>query len=200
MNRAFRLALTAALLLPLAGCVTEPPPAPAPARRGSPDQALNAVLAVAGADDREVAIQPVRDPQVEDLRQASLDAQRRGDWKASADALNQALLITPDDPAVLQERAEVAWPWANGSGPRRLRARRWHWARGPGRCAAATGPPSSSRSWPGAKTATPSRPTRRSPAAPWPGSTGCEPGRAGQATAGPTGAGLVRLGAAGNRA
>ncbi|AER55661.1 hypothetical protein [Pseudoxanthomonas spadix] len=109
MNRAFRLALTAALLLPLAGCVTEPPPAPAPAPpRLTPTQALNAVLAVAGADDREVAIQPVRDPQVEDLRQASLDAQRRGDWKASADALNQALLITPDDPAVLQERAEVA--------------------------------------------------------------------------------------------
>lgn len=108
MNRALRLALTT-LLLPLAGCVTEPPPAPAPAPpRLTPTQALNAVLAVARADDREVAIQPVRDPQVEDLRQASLDAQRRGDWKASADALNQALLITPDDPAVLQERAEVA--------------------------------------------------------------------------------------------
>ncbi|WDS37619.1 hypothetical protein [Pseudoxanthomonas sp.] len=109
MNAATRLVLTAALLLPLAACVTEPPPAPAPApARVTPTQALNAVLAVAKADDRELAIQPVRDPEVEDLREASVAAQRRGDWKASADALNQALLLSPEDPAVLQERAEVA--------------------------------------------------------------------------------------------
>jgi Flp pilus assembly protein TadD len=110
MNRTSRLVLTAALLLPLAACVTEPPPAPAPAPppRVTPTQALNAVLAQAKADDRELAIQPVRDPEVEDLRETSVAAQKRGDWKASAEALNQALLISPEDPAVLQERAEVA--------------------------------------------------------------------------------------------
>lgn len=109
MNPIARLALTAAVLLPLAACVTEPPPAPAPAPpRVTPTQALNAVLAVAKADDREVSIEPVRDPQVEDLREASVAAQRRRDWQGSADALNQALLLSPEDPAVLQERAEVA--------------------------------------------------------------------------------------------
>ncbi|SEL66740.1 Tetratricopeptide repeat-containing protein [Pseudoxanthomonas sp. GM95] len=109
MNTVTRLALTAALLLPLAACVTEPAPAPTPAPpKLTPTQALNAVLAVAKADDRELAIQPVRDPEVEDLREASVAAQKRGDWKASAEALNQALLISPEDPAVLQERAEVA--------------------------------------------------------------------------------------------
>jgi len=109
MNPVVRLALTSALLLPLAACVTEPPPAPAPAApRVTPTQALNAVLAEAKADDRELAIQPVRDPEVEDLRETSVAAQKRGDWKASAEALNQALLISPEDPAVLQERAEVA--------------------------------------------------------------------------------------------
>lgn len=110
MNRASRLVLTAALLLPLAACVTEPPPAPAPAPapRLSPTQALSAVLAVAKADDRELAVQPVRDPQVEDLRETSAAAQKRADWKASAEALDQALQISPQDPAVLQERAEAA--------------------------------------------------------------------------------------------
>ncbi len=110
MNRAPRLVLIAAVLLPLSACVTEPPPAPAAAAppRVTPTQALNAVLAVAKADDRELAIQPVRDPEVEDLREISVAAQRRADWKASAEALNQALLISPEDPAVLQERAEVA--------------------------------------------------------------------------------------------
>ncbi|WP_379654945.1 tetratricopeptide repeat protein [Pseudoxanthomonas sp. UC19_8] len=110
MTRPCRLALACALLLPLAACVTEPPPppaAPAPPRL-TPTQALNAVLAVAKTDDRELDVQPIRDPQVEDLREASVAAQRRRDWQASAEALNQALLISPDDPAVLQERAEVA--------------------------------------------------------------------------------------------
>jgi Flp pilus assembly protein TadD len=108
MNPVFRLALTGALLLPLAACVTEPAPAPAPAPQLTPTQALNAVLAVARADDREVSIQPVRDPEVEDLRETSVAAQRRADWKGSAAALDQALLLSPEDPAVLQERAEVA--------------------------------------------------------------------------------------------
>jgi len=53
-------------------------------------------------------VQPLRDPQVTDLREKAARARAAGDAATAADALNQALLIVPDDPAVLQERAEVA--------------------------------------------------------------------------------------------
>lgn len=67
-----------------------------------------AVQAAGKADDRELAVVPLRDPQVEDLRETAHAAVASRDLGAAADALNQALLLVPDDPALLQERAEVA--------------------------------------------------------------------------------------------
>lgn len=100
-----------ALLLVLAACTTTPdavdstPAAP----RVAPEQRLaNAIAAAKGADDRELAVQPLRDPEVQDLREDATAAIAARDYAAAADALNQALLIAADDPAVLQERAEVA--------------------------------------------------------------------------------------------
>lgn len=93
----------------LAGCASAPAPE-APAARDplTPEQRVAAIRAAAGDDDRELAVQPLRDPQVEDLRERAQQALAARNAAAAADALNQALLLVPEDPAVLQERAEVA--------------------------------------------------------------------------------------------
>ena len=97
------------LLLILVGCASSPmPEAPAPQDPMTPAQRGAAIHAAAGDDDRELAVQPLRDPQVEDLRERAQQARVAGDAAAAGDALNQALLLVPEDPAVLQERAEVA--------------------------------------------------------------------------------------------
>ena len=104
MKSAFSL-----FLLCLAGCVSTPVPGiPVAHDPVTPDQRIAAIHAAAGDDDRELAVQPLRDPQVEDLRETAQQARAARHFAAAADALNQALLLVPEDPAVLQERAEVA--------------------------------------------------------------------------------------------
>lgn len=102
------LAVTS-LSLALAACVSSPPPVAKPAAdTTTPAQRLANVEAAAGPDDKELSVQPLRDSQVEDLRQTAL-AQRQGnDLAAAAGSLDQALQIVAGDPAVLQERAEIA--------------------------------------------------------------------------------------------
>jgi tetratricopeptide (TPR) repeat protein len=96
-------------LMMLAGCVSAPVPETPVARDPvTPEQRVAAILAAAGDDDRELAVQPLRDPQVEDLREKAHRARAARDYAGAAEALNQALLLVPEDPAVLQERAEVA--------------------------------------------------------------------------------------------
>ncbi|HLM54110.1 MAG TPA: hypothetical protein VK325_11100 [Pseudoxanthomonas sp.] len=74
----------------------------------APEQRLLAVRSAAGDIEKELSVQPLRDPQVEDLRQRSAAAIAARDYRSAADALNQALLIVAEDPGILQERAEVA--------------------------------------------------------------------------------------------
>ena len=114
MLLSIRLFLIASLVV-LASCGTTrglpTPSAPSapPVPKVAPEQRLAAAIAAsAGADDRELAVQPLRDPQVQDLRDAAAAAITTHNYAAAAEALNQALLIVADDPAVLQERAEVA--------------------------------------------------------------------------------------------
>ena len=97
----------AVLYLLLCACapVLETPPAPP---GPGPKERLAAIDAVAGAEDTELDVQPLRDPQVEDLGLRARRALDTDDVAAAADALNQALLILPEDPTLLQERAEVA--------------------------------------------------------------------------------------------
>ncbi len=96
-------------LMALAGCASAPvPETPVAHDPVTPDQRVAAIHAAAGDDDRELAVQPLRDPQVEDLREKAQQARTARDHAAAAEALNQALLLVPEDPAVLQERAEVA--------------------------------------------------------------------------------------------
>ena len=98
------LALTAAL----SACVSSPPPAPAPVDSTTPAQRLAAVEAAAGPDDKELSVQPLRDPQVDDLRQTAQAQRQAGDLAGAAASLDHALTLVSGDPSVLQERAEVA--------------------------------------------------------------------------------------------
>lgn len=62
----------------------------------------------AGEIGNELDVQPLRDPQVEDLRTAATAAEARGDFAAAGRSLAQALLLSPDDPDLLQWQAELA--------------------------------------------------------------------------------------------
>lgn len=105
-----RLALVASLLaLSACGTLADTSPQAPAVPKVATEQRLEAVIAASkGADDRELAVQPLRDPQVQDLREDAVAAIAARNYPAAAEALNQALLIAPDDPAILQERAEVA--------------------------------------------------------------------------------------------
>lgn len=100
----------------LAACVNTPLPK-APVDATTPAQRMAAIMAVAGADDTELSVQPLRDPQVDDLRETAQARREAGDLAGAGEALNQALLLVDDDPGILQERAEIAllqgdWPRA----------------------------------------------------------------------------------------
>ncbi|MFT3756254.1 MAG: hypothetical protein QM769_09985 [Pseudoxanthomonas sp.] len=99
--------LTLGVVVWLAACAPPPPVKPT-VPVVPPQQRLAAVQAAAGGEDRELTVQPLRDPQVEDLRAKAAQAMTAHGYSTAADALNQALMIVADDPAVLQERAEVA--------------------------------------------------------------------------------------------
>lgn len=103
-----RFASLATLCLALAACVTPPPVVKAPVDTTTPAQRLAAVDAAAGNDDKELAVQPLRDSEVEDLRQAALARRQANDLAGAAAALDQALAIMASDPSVLQDRAEIA--------------------------------------------------------------------------------------------
>lgn len=93
----------------LAGCAT--PSAPvvdAGAPRLAPEDMLAAIHAAGGRDDTELAIQPLRDPMVEDLREQAQRFAGNGRAAEAAAALDHALALVPGDPALLQERAEIA--------------------------------------------------------------------------------------------
>lgn len=95
--------------LALAACVTSTPPVKAPVDTTTPAQRMAAVEAVAaGADAKELAVQPLRDAEIEDLRMSAQARRQANDLPGAAEALNQALLISEGDPSILQERAEIA--------------------------------------------------------------------------------------------
>ena len=98
-----------ALVLALAACASAPPPSAAPTFDANAAVAL--VRAAGQAQSSELDVQPLRDPQVEDLRQQAAQQEKRQDFAAAAQALDHALSLQPadaQDPAVLQERAEIA--------------------------------------------------------------------------------------------
>lgn len=109
MTRYAPTVATAALSLLLASCVSAPPPPPPPpVDTTTPAQRVAAIDASGGADDTELSVQPLRDPQVEDLRDSAKRKRAAGDLAGAAAALDQALQLVPEDPALLQDRAELA--------------------------------------------------------------------------------------------
>jgi Flp pilus assembly protein TadD len=95
----------------LAGCsgstssgITESAPTTKPGSGSSLVQQVRA----AGQVGNELDVQPLRDPQVEDLRNAATQAEQRGDFTAAQSAVSKALLLSPDDPDLLQWQAELS--------------------------------------------------------------------------------------------
>ncbi|GAB3062044.1 hypothetical protein [Stenotrophomonas tumulicola] len=103
-----RLLVPAVACVVLAACVSSAPPIATPVDATTAAQRMAAVEAAAGPDDKELSVQPLRDPQVDDLRQGAQAQRQSGDLAGAAAHLDQALEIVAEDPAVLQERAEVA--------------------------------------------------------------------------------------------
>lgn len=104
-----RRAAPAAFALALAACASAPlPPATPPLTTATPAQMVEYIRATGGDGDGELDVQPLRDSQVEDLRQRADRLQVQGHHADAAAALDQAIALVDDDPALLQERAEVA--------------------------------------------------------------------------------------------
>lgn len=101
----------AAGFLLLAGCsgsTTSGRAEPGVATRPGSAQSVLMEVRAAGAIGNEIDVQPLRDPQVEDLRAAATLAESRNDFAGAQRSITQALQITPDDPDLLQWRAELA--------------------------------------------------------------------------------------------
>lgn len=96
------------LVMALAACSTTAPPA-APAQPAIDAVAMvGAIRAAGAADTRELVVRPLGDTRVTDLQEQAVALQAQGRHAEAAAALDQALAINPDDPGLLQERAEAA--------------------------------------------------------------------------------------------
>ena len=98
----------AVVVAALAACATAPAPEPAFVSTVPPETMVASIRAAAGDADAELAVQPLRDSTVEDLRQQAALLEGKRLYRAAATALDQALALQPEDPALLQERAEIA--------------------------------------------------------------------------------------------
>ena len=133
MTRALPMLARAALLS--AACFLSACPsgtstrgASAGVRMGAGPALLQEVRA-AGRLGNELDVQPLRDPQVEDLRAVATAAEARGDYGAAQGALAQAIQLSPQDPELLQWQAEMALVKHDWSNAHALATQSWE--RGP---------------------------------------------------------------------
>lgn len=105
---ALRTAVLAAALLAIAAC-SQPPPAPQRATKAEvPARDLVAEVRAAGAAAADALdVQPLRDPVVEDLRRSATRAETEGKHAEADGFVKQALTLSPNDPELLQWRAEL---------------------------------------------------------------------------------------------
>lgn len=104
-------ALACSALLLAASCTSAPGPGRTQAGQPpavGPAAMVAAVRAAAEAGGPELAVQPLRDPRIEDLRIEAGRLEAAGDVAGAARALDLALEEVAADPALLQERAEIA--------------------------------------------------------------------------------------------
>lgn len=101
-----RRSVSAAGLLLLVSCTSA---LPVQQWSGPAPEQIVAEIRGAGAFEKgELDVQPLRDPMVEDLRAQATQFESARRYPDAAAALDKALGIAPQDPALLQERAEVA--------------------------------------------------------------------------------------------
>lgn len=77
-------------------------------RGPSPEELVGEIRAAGAAAPGELDVQPLRDPMVEDLRAQASRLEQRKLYSDAASALDKALKLSPEDPALMQERAEIA--------------------------------------------------------------------------------------------
>ncbi len=99
-----RVLVPAALCLLLAAC----DPSGGNATRKLTPAEMVAQVRAAGELGNELDVQPLRDPQVEDLRAAAKAAEARGNAAEANSALAHALRLVPNEPDLLQWQAELA--------------------------------------------------------------------------------------------
>lgn len=104
----FPLAAAVLVLLLSVGCTAGPEPRPAQQPAIAPEAMVAAIRAAGDEGEDAVAVHPLRDPRVEDLRAEAEHLQGVGDVDGAARALDRALEVVDNDPALLQERAELA--------------------------------------------------------------------------------------------
>jgi len=98
--------MAAALSVLLAGCGSAP--VTSTWIGPSPELLVSEIRAVGAAAPGELDVQPLRDPMVEDLRIRAATAERAQRYAEAAADLDKALALSPEDPGLLQERAEAA--------------------------------------------------------------------------------------------
>jgi tetratricopeptide (TPR) repeat protein len=110
-------ACSAALCACASGGATSAGQGAPPAKAMGAGPALLQEVRAAGKLGNELDVQPLRDPQVEDLRAIATAAEAKGDYAGARNALARALELSPKDPELLQWSAEMAlvahdWPRA----------------------------------------------------------------------------------------
>jgi tetratricopeptide (TPR) repeat protein len=66
-----------------------------------------AQVRAAGSGNDALDVQPLRDPQVEDLRLRASGLEAGGDYQGATQAIAQALALRPNDPTLLEHAAEL---------------------------------------------------------------------------------------------
>ncbi len=118
----------ASTLAACSGGASAPRGAASGTRMGSGNSLLAQVRA-AGQMGNELDVQPLRDPQVEDLRQVATAAEARADFAGAQRALARALELSPADPELLQWQAEMSLAMRDWARARQLATQSWE--RGP---------------------------------------------------------------------
>lgn len=99
------------LALVLAGCAATSEQNVAPVASAPPppsgSELLLKVRAAAHDDGDALDVQPLRDPVVDDLLAEAEALERQGDFAGAAQRLQAALALTPGDPGLRQQRAEL---------------------------------------------------------------------------------------------
>lgn len=94
----------------LSACSATPEIKPlAPAESPMPSRDVIAeVRALALNENEGIDVQPLGDPVVADLREQAARHEAAGEWQKAAVALEQALMLDPGNPDILQWQAELA--------------------------------------------------------------------------------------------